>query len=39
MKKNIEDLLDCQGEIEFHLNITNSFLKDAKDMLRKMEEK
>ncbi len=39
MKKNITDVLECLWQVESSLTTANSYLKDAKDMLRKIEEK
>ncbi len=39
MKKNISDILDCLRQVESSLITANSYLKEAKDMLRKLEEK
>ncbi len=39
MDKNIADILDCIGQIESSLIKANSYLKDAKSMHRKIEEK
>jgi len=39
MNKNITEILDFLGEVESKLHIENYFLREAKDMLKRMEEK
>ena len=39
MKKNITDIMDCLRQVESKLIAANSYLKEAKDMLRKIEVK
>ena len=39
MNKNITDMMECIRQAESSLQIANSYLKDMKEMLRKIEEK
>jgi len=39
MNKNITDMMECIRQAESSLQIANSYLKDVKEMLRKIEEK
>ena len=39
MNKDIVDILDCFGEVESELHLANYHLREAEDMLRKIEGK
>ena len=39
MKKNISDIMECLRQAESSLITANSYLKEAKEKLRKLEEK
>jgi len=39
MNKNISDTIECLRHIESNLLTANSYLKEAKEMLSKIEEK
>jgi len=38
MNKNISDILDYLGQVESNLKIANNFLKEAKEMILKIEK-
>lgn len=39
MEKNIKDMIECIRKAESNLKVADSYLKDAKDILRKIGEK